>query len=63
MTINAEIIFHLLEMLVLGAPLWYGAIRLAVILREFPPHVHEEGNMIRYPIGYTPGRTQKMNGK
>ena len=56
---NTEIMFHLLEIVILGAPLWYGAIKMSVIHKEFPPHIHENGN-IRFPTGMEPGNVQKV---
>ncbi len=63
---STDAILHIAEILVVGAPLWYGAARLSLILREFPPHIHEynrEGSpTIRYPRGYEPGQVQNING-
>ena len=54
-----EIIFHAIEIVVLGAPLWWGVLRVAVILREFPPHRHINGSTIVYPHGMEPGEAVK----
>lgn len=51
-----EIIFHVIEIAVLGIPLWWGAIRLYFIVSEYPPHRHEEDRII-YPRGMEPGKT------
>lgn len=51
---------HLLEIVILGLPLWFGVIRFFFIVREYPPHVHEDGGNIRYPRGFEPGRTQRI---
>lgn len=49
----------IVEMVVLGVPLWWGAIRSYFIFREFPPHIHENGH-VRYPRGYEPGIVQSI---
>ena len=54
---------HLAEIVILGLPLWFGAVRFFFIFREYPPHVHEVDGTVRYPRGYEPGVTQKLNGK
>lgn len=58
---TAELIFHGVEIFILGVPLWWGAIRLAIILREYPPHRHDNGHIL-YPAGYEPGAVQKIGG-
>lgn len=64
---SLDTILHLAEIFVLGAPLWYGAIRVSILLREYPPHIHEydrDGRQtIRYPKGYEPGQVQAINGE
>lgn len=52
-------LLHIAEILVIGAPLWWSAIRLASILKDFPPHRHDNGNII-YPKGYEPSRVQTL---
>lgn len=54
-----DMIVHLIEILVIGAPLWWGAIRFASILKDFPPHRHDNGNIL-YPRGYEPGKIQPL---
>ena len=48
---------HIAEILVIGAPLWWGAIRLASIFKDFPPHRHTNGHIF-YPKGYEPGKME-----
>ena len=63
---NLDTAIHIVEIVVLGAPLWYVTIRLVVIFREYPPHVHEYDRKgyptIRYPRGYEPGTIQAIGG-
>ena len=56
---SSEFWIHLVEIVVLGVPLWFGAMRLYVILGEFPPHLHDSDEGIRYPRGMYPGRYRK----
>ena len=58
---TSEVLFHIVEIIILGAPLWYGVVRLSVIFREYPPHLHENGN-IRFPKGMEPGKVQQIKG-
>ena len=50
---------HVVEILVLGAPLWWSAFRLASLFKDFPPHRHDNGHII-YPKGYEPGRVEAL---
>jgi hypothetical protein len=55
---TTDTLLHLAEIFIIGAPLWWSAIRLASILRDFPPHRHDNGHII-YPKGYEPGVVEK----
>jgi hypothetical protein len=50
---STDTLLHLLEIVVLGTPLWWGGIRLVNVLREYPPHRHVNGK-IEYPKGMEP---------
>jgi hypothetical protein len=52
---STDTLLHILEIFIIGAPLWWGVIRLVSIMRDFPPHLHDNGNII-YPKGYEPGK-------
>ena len=52
-------LLHVIEIVVLGAPIWWGAIRLSSIMRDFPPHRHDNGNIL-YPKGYEPSRPETL---
>ena len=56
---NADNVLHIIEIVVIGAPLWWSAIRLASILKDFPPHRHQNGDIL-YPKGYEPTRAQVL---
>lgn len=55
-------LLHVFEIVVVGAPLWWGAIRVASLLKDFPPHRHV-GREIIYPKGYLPTAIEHVNGK
>ena len=52
-------ILHIIEILVVGAPIWGVAFRLTSIIKDFPPHRHANGNII-YPKGFEPSEVQVM---
>lgn len=58
---SLDTLLHLAEIIVVGAPLWWGAFRIASILRDFPPHRHV-GRDILYPKGYGPSQVGHLNG-
>jgi hypothetical protein len=58
--VNADMALHIAEILFIGVPIWWGAIRFFVVLKEYPPHVHENGGIIRYPKGMEPGKIQRI---
>lgn len=62
MQISFDTQVHLVEIVVLGVPLWYTAIRFFFVIREYPPHIHDNG-LIRYPRGYEPGKIVKLRGE
>jgi hypothetical protein len=51
--------YHIVELIVLGFPLWGGFIYLVAMLRLYPPHRHIDGK-IEYPPGYAPGRVETL---
>lgn len=63
---NLDNALHIVEIIVIGTPIWYGAIRLSILLREFPLHLHEYSRegvpSIRYPRGYEPGHVEEIFG-
>lgn len=56
---SADNLLHIIEIVVIGAPLWWSVFRLASILRDFPPHRHDNGHII-YPKGYEPGKVETI---
>jgi len=59
---SIDLAAHIVEIVVVGCPLWWGAFRLTSILRDFPPHRHV-GKDIVYPKGYAPPRVEHINGR
>lgn len=59
-----ELYFHAGEILafVLGAavPVWLGYIQLRRILRDYPPHRHNNDGSVTYPKGYEPPRSEQL---
>jgi hypothetical protein len=64
MTIDTAL--HIVEIVVIGAPIWWYVIRRAILDKEYPPHIHEYDHKgyptIRFPRGYAPGTVQAING-
>ena len=56
---SADNILHIIEIIFIGAPIWWGVFRLASILKDFPPHRHDNGNIL-YPKGYEPSAIQTL---
>lgn len=56
---NTDTLLHIVEILVIGAPLWWSVIRLVSIMKDFPPHLHDNES-IRYPKGFEPGKRQTL---
>jgi hypothetical protein len=58
--------WHLIELIVLGAPTWGLFLYFMFVLIFFPPHRHSwdrRGNpTIEYPRGLQPGSSQRING-
>jgi hypothetical protein len=55
--------YHVLELLILGVPLWTGLLYFIVVLRLYPPHRHVGLNgksVIEYPPHFSPGRTETL---
>jgi hypothetical protein len=57
MHMTPELWFHAVEILVLifgiAMPAMWGAFRLAMLVREYPPHRHINGKIV-FPKGYEP---------
>jgi hypothetical protein len=51
--------YHIIEMVVLGLPLWGGLAYMWAIFRVYPPHRHINGK-IEYPPRYSPGRVEEL---
>jgi len=51
---NTDTKLHLIEILIVGAPMWYGVIRLLSLMKDFPPHRHVPPDKIIYPRGMNP---------
>ncbi len=49
--------FHIIEMAVIGIPLWWGVLKMLFVFREYPPHRHDNGHIL-YPRGMEPGQVQ-----
>lgn len=54
---------HIAEILVIGVPVWYGAVHFFFVIREYPPHLHDSDDKLRikYPKGYEPTQYRKDN--
>lgn len=63
---STDSILHIVEIVAIGAPLWWNIARRWMLDKEYPPHLHEynrDGSpTIRYPRGYEPGKIQVING-
>jgi hypothetical protein len=61
-----ELWFHAIEIFImlfgLAIPVIWGTIRLASLLKDFPPHRHINGTII-FPHGYEPVDTEKLAPK
>ena len=53
--------YHILELVVLGFPLWGGFLTMIAVFRLYPPHRHVNGKII-YPPGLSPGKIEDMHG-
>lgn len=51
--------YHILEMVILGVPLWGGFFYMLSIFRIFPPHRHINGK-IEYPPKFSPGKVEDL---
>jgi len=56
---STDNILHIVEIVIIGAPIWYGAVRLSSIMKDFPPHRHDNGHIL-YPKGYEPPAVQNL---
>lgn len=58
-----ELWFHAIEIFVmifgLTIPMIWGIFRVLSLLKDFPPHRHQNGNVI-YPSGYEPSVVQTL---
>lgn len=52
---------HIAEIIIIGLPAWYGATKFFFILREYPPHLHNEGDKLslKFPKGFEPTHYRK----
>ena len=59
---NVDFTFHIAELLVLLGVAWRVvsvANRVMSVLRDFPPHRHDNGNVI-YPHGFEPTKVRRL---
>jgi len=64
MQLPSDWLFHVIELVVIGSPLWWGLFRIIAIQKDFPPHRHgKDVRDITYPRGYAPGETVRLNGR
>jgi hypothetical protein len=59
---NVDFTFHIAELIVLLGVAWRvvaAANRLMSVLRDFPPHRHDNGNVI-YPHGFEPTKVRRL---
>ena len=57
---SADAIYHIIELVILGVPLWGGFFYMLTIFRVYPPHRHV-GGKIEYPPKFAPGRVENLN--
>ena len=58
---STDVILHLIEIVFVGAPLWYGVSRFIVVLKEYPPHRHINGK-VEFPRGMEPPVVRNLDG-
>jgi hypothetical protein len=59
---NVDFTFHIAELIVLLGVAWRVvsvANRMMSVLRDFPPHRHDNGNVI-YPHGFEPTKVRRL---
>jgi hypothetical protein len=55
----SDSVYHILELVVLGVPVWGGLFYMMAIFRLYPPHRHINGK-IEYPPKYAPGKVEEL---
>ena len=52
--------YHVVDWVVMGIPLWVGLIYFVVVMRLYPPHRHINGK-IEYPPRFAPGKVEDLH--
>jgi hypothetical protein len=55
----SDAMYHIIDWIILGVPLWGTLIYMAVIFRVYPPHRHLNGK-IEYPPKFAPGKVEDL---